>query len=136
MSFSGNNQTLFNAALNGALAGILASGKLVDATQADYANMSATAMNFAAAVDAGITADATLTTGGASIVPGTAAQQANAVAKSAIMFGLSFGYFFQRSIAGAAIAQTNFTTDATFIKAAFNQAVAQYALAAGGTSLS
>jgi hypothetical protein len=136
MAFSGNNQTIFNAALDGALSGMLASGKLVDATQADYANMSATAMNFAAAVDAGIAADATLTNAGASQPPGTAAQTANSFAKFGIMFGLCFGYFFQRSIAGSAIPQTNFTTDATFIKAAFNQAVAQYALAAGGTSLS
>ncbi len=94
-----NNQTLYNAALNGALAGMFAGSPVQDTTSADYAPYTAVATAFASAVDAGIGADATLTAAGATIVPTTAAQQANALAKSDLMHGICSSYWFQKSAA-------------------------------------
>jgi hypothetical protein len=135
MAFSGNNQTLYNAALNGCLAGQVAARQIKDAVTADYAVLGNVATIFAQEVDAQIAADATLSAAGATVVPASAANQQNALTKSNIMFAICFGLWFSRG--GAAdVTLADYLADALAVKAVFLQAVAQYALAAGGTSLS
>jgi hypothetical protein len=134
MAFSGHNQTLYNAALNGALAGMMSGRPITDATTADYAAMGNAATAFATEVDAGIAADATLTTAGATLVPASAANQANALAKSNLMNALCKAYWEGR--VGSDTTDADYSEGATAIAAVYAQGVAQYALAPGGTSLS
>lgn len=135
MAFSGNNQSLYNAALNGALAGQIAGSQIADGNTAHYATYGNVASAFAKEVDAGIVADATLTTAGATLVPASAANQANALAKTSIMFQLCFAYWLGRQGASD-ITATDYAVAAAAIAAAYAQAVTQYGLAPGGTSLS
>jgi uncharacterized protein YyaL (SSP411 family) len=134
MAFSGHNQTLYNAALNGALCGMVSGRSIADPTTADYAGYGAAATAFATEVDTLIAADATITAAGATIVPGTAAQQANAVAKSEMMLALCKGVWEGR--AGSDVTVADYALLANAVVAVYNEAIAQYALAPGGTSLS
>jgi hypothetical protein len=139
MSFSGNVQSIFNAALNGCLAGMVAGAQGQDSTATDYNQLGAVALAVATEVDSVVGADATLAGSGATVVPASAANQANALAKPALMFGICFGYFFQRPnwLGGSSsTTATTYATAAAAIKAIYTQAVTQYGNAPGGTSLS
>src|SRR5580692_235755 len=101
MTLELNNPTLFNAALNGATMGQLAGTQQVDNTVSDYADITAVATAFATAVDAAINPDTTISVGtnppGTTTQPPTSAAQAsNSFAKSFAMFGICYGYFFER----------------------------------------
>lgn len=134
MAFTGNNQTIFNSAMNGALAGMMKGRPLTDNTAADYLNMCKVALAFATEVDSEIAADATLTAAGATVVPATAANQQNFNAKSHLIATLCMSYWDGRwsndQVAG------DFSVPAAAIAAAYTEQVAQYANAPGGTSLS
>jgi hypothetical protein len=134
MAFSGNNQTLYNAALNGALAGMMSGRMSLDATIADYASVGAAATAYAAKVDSLIAADPTLTAAGATLVPASAANQQNFNAKSSLMHHLSAAIWRDR--AGTDTTSADYASMAAAVVAQYNEGIAQYALAPGGTSLS
>lgn len=135
MAFSGNNQTIYNAALNGTLAGMQEGRPLTDGTSADYAVQGNVASAFAKEVDSLIAADATLTTAGATLVPASAANQANALAKVNAMLAICRAVWAGRGGASDVTA-VDYAVLAAAVVAVYNQAIAQYALAPGGTSLS
>jgi hypothetical protein len=134
MAFSGNNQALYNAALNGALAGQLAGAQQSNTVSSNYAAYGNVATAFATEVDSKITAVANLTSAGASVVQATAAEAATQNAYCSIIFGLSFGFWFSR--AGSDVTAADYSAAATAVFAVYTQALAQYALAPGGTSIS
>lgn len=135
MAFSGNNQSLYNAALNGALAGMMSARSNTSGTTANYASWGAAATAWATKVDSLITADATLTSAGATIVPASAANQQNALAKTSMMQAICKS-FWEGAGLSTDTTQADYATGAAACVAVWNQAVAQYALAPGGTSLS
>lgn len=138
MAFSGNNQTIYNAALDGALAGMVASGQVQDPTTADYAALGAAATVWATKLDSLIATDATLSTGagGTTIAPIAGATTANLNAKGHLAFALSFGFWFGRNVPlSAPVTAAAVTAGATAVAAVYAQGVAQYALAPGGSSL-
>lgn len=134
MAFSGNNQAIYNAALNGAFSGQLAGAQQVDGTTGDYASIGNVATAFAKEVDSLIAAVANLTAGGASVVQATAAEAATQLAYTSIIFGLSFGYWFSRR--GTDTTAADYAVGAAALVAVYNQAITQYGAAAGGTSIS
>lgn len=136
MAFSGNNQSVYNAALDGAMAGMLAGRPLTDTTTADYAAFGNAATIFATKLDSLIATNASLSTGaaGTTVPPTTALITATLNALGHLAFGLSFAYFYQRPALDVTLA--DYTALATAIGAAFAQVQAQYLLAPGGTSLS
>lgn len=134
MAFTGNNQTLFNAAMDGALAGMMAGRDMKDATQNDYNAVASAALSYATEVDAQIAADATLTAAGATVIPASAANQQNFNAKSHLMQAISFGVWHGRS--GTDNNNPDYLVLAKAVAAAYAAAVAAYANAPGGTSLS
>lgn len=138
MAFSGNNPSLYNAAVDGFLAGALAGRTIVDDVSADYTALEVAAAAFAAEVDAQIAVDATLTTAGTpntTIAPVAGSTTANLNAKGHLMFSLCFGYWEGRLNPSPDPVQTDYLAAALAIKAAYNAGIAAYALAPGGTSL-
>lgn len=134
MAFTGNNQTIFNSAMNGALAGMMKGRPLTDATAADYQNMCKVALAFATEVDSEIAVDATLTAAGATVVPATAANQQNYNAKSHLIASLCFAYWDGRWSTDQTAG--DWSVGAAAVAAAYAEQVATYANAPGGTSLS
>ena len=128
-----NNALLFNAALGGYLAGVLAGTNQQDAVQADYAPIVAQAVTFATAMDAAIATDtagapqpATSTgisvAGGAAIVPaGSTAVFESQQLKANLLKDICFGMAFQRFATG--IPAANFTVLIAAIKAVYFQTV-------------
>jgi len=116
---------LYNAAYNGYLAGSLAGANYTDATAADYAKLTAQAVNFATEVDAQVGAVAAVEMGNASFVPASAANTNNLVSYTAIMFGICFGMASGRYRAPAvADAAATFLQMANAVNAIFTEAVA------------
>jgi len=138
MAFSGNNPTLFNAAVNGFLAGVLDSRAGLDPVTADYAAIEAAAVAFATEVDAQIAVDANITTAGTpntTIAPVAGATSAGAYAKSHLMFSLCFGQWSGRLNQVPDPLAADYLSLALGIKGAYNAGLAAYAAAPGGTSL-
>jgi hypothetical protein len=128
-----NNALLFNAALNGYLAGSLAGAFQSDPVQADYAAIVTQGVTFATAMDAAIATDTAgapqpATTpgisiaGGASITPSgsTAVFEAQSL-KPTLLQSLCFGFAFQRF--GTGLPAGNFTAAIAAIKAVYFQAL-------------
>lgn len=126
-----NNALLFNAALNGFLAGALAGGFQTDPVQADYAAIVNQAVVFATAMDAAISNDAAGTpqpattpgisiAGGAAIVPAGSTPVFEAqILKPQLLKDLCFGFAFQRYQTGAVAGV--FTAAIAAIKAIYFQ---------------
>lgn len=126
------NPLLFNAALAGFLAGMHGGQFLSDATSTDYASIVGQANAFATAIDIAIGADATITTGGATIPPTTGAIQDLEVGKAGILQSISFAVAFQH-YNGSPTPQ-NFSTAGTpgaalvaGVKALYTEAIAALA---------
>ncbi len=116
-----NNILLYNAALNGFMAGAFAGGWPTDPTAADYEDLAAQAQTFATAMDTAIANDASISAG-----PGTATTGAgssalveNQNAKPALLQLIVFAATFSRYQTGAAA--TVFTTSIAAIKAIYTQ---------------
>lgn len=138
MAFSGNNQTIYNAAFDGAMGGMMAGAQATDPTQADYNTMQAVATLWATKLDSLIATDANLSTGagGTTIDPIAGVTTASLNAKSHLAFALSFGYFMNRNQpTSAGLTANTFTIGATAVAAAYASGVAGYANAPGGSSL-
>lgn len=134
MAFSGNNQSLYNAALRGYIAGTVRNRPIVDPTSADYAaTIGNPATAFATEVDSLIVADAQLTAAGATIVPGTAAQQQAALAKPGLMQAIAESV---ASSPGGSTTAAAYLVQATACAALYAQGVTQMGAAPGGTSIS
>ena len=135
MAFSGNNQAIYNAAYDGFLAGALAGKVYTDEVAADYASLSVSAGAFATELDSVISTDANLSTGaaGTSVPPTTNVLTSNQLAKTHLMFSLCFGYWSGRF--NSDNVPSDYTNSALAIKAVYVEAVAGYASAPGGSSL-
>lgn len=138
MAFSGKNPTLFNAAVNGYMAGALAGRAITDPTAGDYTVLAASAIAFATEVDAQIAVDATITTAGTpntTIAPVAGNTTACALTKSHLMFSLCFGWWEGRLNLNPDAVAGDYLTIALGIVAAYNATVTAYGTAPGGTSL-
>jgi len=147
MAFSGNNQLIYNAAFNAAMAGQLAQNPLVGASPAlgatapIYVAIAAVATAFATAVDAAIATNANLATGaaGTTVPPTTAAITVNQGARVGIAFAVCLGFWNSRGsatlAADAGATSTDWTAIAAQVNAIYTAAVTAYANAPGGTSL-
>jgi hypothetical protein len=137
MAFSGNNQTIFNAALDGMFAGALCGKPFTDgaATPNSYATLEAACVVFATAMDADIPTNANLSTGagGTTIDPVAGVTTASLNALGHLAFGVAFAQFFQRFTAD--LTAGDYTVAAAACAAAFKQAVLGFAAAPGGSSL-
>lgn len=138
MAFSGNNPTLFNAAVDGYMAGALAGRGISDTVSADYTVLAASAIAFATEVDAQIAVDATITTAGApntTVAPIAGATTANLNAKGHLMFSLCFGWWEGRLNNTPDVVAGDYLSIALGIKAAYVATLAAYLTAPGGSSL-
>jgi hypothetical protein len=138
MAFSGNNPTLFNAAVDGFMAGSVADRGITDTTAGDYSTLVTAALAFATELDAQIAVDATITTAGApntTIAPIAGATTANLNAKGHLMFSLCYGYWVGRLNPTPDPVAVDYLPAALAIKAVYNETVAGYASAPGGSSL-
>jgi hypothetical protein len=138
MAFSGNNPTLFNAAVDGYIAGALAGRGISDSVSADYTALGVAAAAFATEVDAQITVDATITTAGTpntTIAPVAGNTTACLNAKGHLMFSLCFGWWEGRLNNTPDPVATDYLSIALAIKAAYVAGLAAFAAAPGGTSL-
>jgi hypothetical protein len=138
MAFSGNNPTLFNAAVDGYMAGALTGRPITDATSTDYTALAASAIAFATEVDAQIIVDATITTAGTpntTIAPIAGNTTACLNAKGYLMFSLCFGWWAGRLNPTPDVTAGDYLSAALGIKAAYTATVTAYASAPGGTSL-
>ena len=135
MSFSGNNQSIFNAAYNGALGGFFEGRVSADPVAADYSQFATVALAYAQAVDAAIPTDAELSTGaaGTTIAPGAGTNAAAAYAKTQLMVSLSRAFWSGRLPSD--IVSADYALIALTIKAQYVEFVAGYASAPGGSSL-
>lgn len=135
MAFSGNNQSIYNAAYNGFIGGAVAGRGVTDPTASDYSSLATAAIAFATEVDANVPTDAELSTGaaGTTIAPSAGVNAAAAYAKTHLMYSLCFGYWAGRY--NVDIVTSDYLTDALAIKAVYTEGVAGYASAPGGTSL-
>jgi hypothetical protein len=87
-----NNTLLKNAAYSGFIAGCLQGRKISSTTAADYADMVAAALVFAAAVDTAIANDATISGGtGIILLPATDDEEGAVMAKSMLMHNICAG---------------------------------------------
>jgi hypothetical protein len=148
MAFSGNNQLVYNAAFNAALAGQLAQQPLVGASPAltatspVYVALAAVASAFAKAVDAAIGNNVSLATGaaGTTVPPTTALITATQGALVGIVYAVCLGFWNSRAgaqlAADAGATSTDYTAIAAQVLAIFTAASTAYAAAPGGTSLS
>lgn len=142
MTLTLNNPSIFNAAYDGALAGLLAGSGLTgiaatDNTATSYATASSIANAFATYMDqTQITSAIThLSASNATIVQATAAEGGTQLALPLGMFGLCFAYWFQRS--GAAFTQppsavvlpATYAAACAAIAAQFTEAQAAFAAA-------
>ena len=128
-----NNALLFNAALAGYAAGMVAGSNITDATVADYNAQTTQAAQWATELDsliatdtAGVPQPAGSTgisiAGGAAIVPaGSTAVFESQMGKLGLIYALSFSIAFQRFSTGLLAA--NFATQAAAVKALFFSAV-------------
>jgi len=131
-----NNAILFNAALNGYLAGALAGAPLTDSTQADYAGIVSSAVAWATEIDSIIPTDdgaspqpagtqpISVVTTGVAIAPTTGTILEGQLAKTSLMTQLSYGVAFQRYATG--LTATTFASLAAAVKAAYLQAAASF----------
>lgn len=87
-----NNTLLKNMAYVGFISGCLQGRKITSSTAADYADLKAAALVFAAAVDTAIANDATISTGaGLIVLPTTDDDQGNELAKGALLCNICAG---------------------------------------------
>lgn len=126
-----NNNLLYNAALDGYLAGALAGRHLTDNVQADYSLIVVQARVFGIAVDIGIPSDIIgaaqpvgtvpiSNVGGSAIVPASSPFAESTLAKPQLLYALCYGNAFQRFSIDPSI-QAVFATSAAAIKAAYLQ---------------
>jgi hypothetical protein len=129
MAWAGNNQAIFNAAMNGMASGILAGRKSTDGVATDYAALYAAAAVFATGVDTAIATDATMSTGasGTTVVGSAGANQNSFNRQPDLVFGLAFGYFFGSALQGTAADTTaaTYTTAVAVILAAYTASTTQ-----------
>ena len=118
-----NNILLYNAALNGFMAGAFAGGWPTDPTATDYDALATQAQTFATAMDTAIANDAVISAG-----PGTALTGAGTSTlveaqsmKPALLQAIVFGVTFSRYQTGAAASV--FTTSIAAIKAIYTQCI-------------
>ena len=138
MAFSGNNPTLFNAAVDGYMAGALSGRAITDATSTDYTVLAASAIAFATEVDAQIIVDATITTAGTpntTIAPIAGNTTACLNAKGHLMLALCYGWWAGRLNNTPDVTAGDYLGAALGIKAAYTATVTGFASAPGGTSL-
>jgi hypothetical protein len=147
MTLTLNNPLIYNQAFAGALAGQLAGSGLTgiaatDQTAGTYAAQANIAGVFAEAVDAVIPqgapgAIANVSSAHATIPPSTAADASTQSAYAAAMFGICFGYWFQRKSANiqasgdGGLTESDYAYIAATIAAQFAEASA--VLVANGT---
>jgi hypothetical protein len=117
-----NNPVLFNAAIAGMAAGILAGRASTDPVAADYVAIKNAAVVFATAVDTAIAADPTLSAANATLPPATAAEANGQATRPAMMAELCKSYFSTRSLTGNTTTDTTAATYTTAVGAI----VAQY----------
>lgn len=117
-----NNNILFNAAVNGYIAGSLAGQNISNSTALSYDTIAAQAQAFATQLDSQIPNDATISTGpGAAVPPTTAAITEDGYAKSGLIQMLSYGFAQQRW--GTGQVSADFAVPCAAIKAAYTQAL-------------
>ena len=99
MVWAGNNQEVWNAAFNGALAGMFAQAPVADSVAADAASYTAVAKAFAVEVDAAIATNGAISTGanGTTVVASAGVNAATQQAYVSLVTSLCFGYWFSRS---------------------------------------
>jgi hypothetical protein len=124
MAWAGQNQEVWNAAFNGALAGMFALAQPTDPTATDYAKYTAAAKAWAVAVDAQILSNAAISTGanGTTVVASAGVNAATQQAYVSLVTALSFGYWSQRSnsvvlSSDAGVTSTDYTVPATALGA-------------------
>jgi hypothetical protein len=138
MAWAGNNQEVWNAAFNGALAGMYAGAGITDPTAADAASYTAVAKSWAVAVDAAVATNAAISTGanGTTVVASAGVNAATQQAYVSLVSTLSMGYWLNRN--GANLPATpptsaSFTTAATALAALVTAAQTVYTAAASLT---
>jgi hypothetical protein len=116
-----NNVLLYNAALNGFMAGAFAGGWPTDPTAADYLAIATQAETFAVAMDAAIPNDASISQAGgtATTAAGSSALVESQAGKPALLQAIVFGVTFSRFQTGAAA--TVFATSIAAIKAIYTE---------------
>jgi hypothetical protein len=116
-----NNILLFNAALNGFMAGAFAGAWPTDPTPADYLAVATQAETFATAMDAAIANDVTISqvAGTATVGAGTSTLIEGQSAKPALLQAIVFGVTFSRYQTGAAAAV--FTTSVAAVLAIYTE---------------
>jgi hypothetical protein len=116
-----NNILLYNAALNGFMAGAFAGGWPTDPTAADYADIADQAETFAVALDTAIANDASISqAGGAAVVgAGTSALVEGQAAKPGLLQAIVFGVTFSRYQTGAPASV--FATSIAAVKAIYTE---------------
>src|ERR1700690_2901878 len=139
MAWAGNNQLLFNAALNGMMAGVHAGqpnpgNPSAPLTAASYAAIATASAAFAKELDSLIATDPQLATGanGTSVPPATAAETSGQSAKVGIVYGLSEAYWRDRRGIGfsadAGATPADYLPAATAISVIYTASVTQYGL--------
>lgn len=126
-----NNDTLFNACLSGALAGMIAGRGIKSATATDYATEVNAAVAIATEVDSLIAEDGTITTGGgdaSSLVITDSATTSACIHKPLMMHAIAKGALEGRGATSATAA--DYAVIAAAIKACYTQAIAQITNAA------
>lgn len=124
MSTPATNVLLYNAALNGYVAGALAGAYQTDPTQADYTAIVNQANTFADAVDTAFPNDTNISNvpgpgPGTALVPSNQAITAYQAQRVQLLEMLCFGFAFQRYTTGVAAA--NFATAIAAIRAVYLQ---------------
>lgn len=125
------NDTLFNAAMSGALSGMLSGRMISSATAADYAGEVNAAVAFATEVDSLIAEDATITTGGgdaSSLALGTSAAASAGLHKPLLMHSICKGVWDGRYSKSTTAA--DYAALAAAVKAIYTEAIAQLTNAA------
>lgn len=113
-----NNPTLYNGALGGMVAGLNFSRANTGITTT-YDSQVAAAKTFATAMDAAITALASLSASNATLVAGAGAGADVVGSRPALMFALCYSYWATRSLVGSSVDTTagTYTTAVAAIKA-------------------
>ncbi len=116
-----NNILLYNAALNGFMAGAVAGGWPTDPTATDYDALALQAQTFATAMDTALANDATISAGGGTATTGAGSSTLVEYqsSKPALLQAIVFGVTFSRYQTGAAAAV--FATSVAAVKAIYTQ---------------
>jgi len=120
-----NNVLLYNAALNGFMAGAFAGGWPTDPTAADYLAIATQAETFATAMDLAISNDATISQAGGTATTGAGSSTLveYQVSKPALLQAIVFGVTFSRFQTGAPAAV--FATSILAIKAIYTECLSK-----------